>query len=92
MGESRGAEESSSRGVESREVESLKLDSWTSRLLDPSSLRLRLPCEQPVSESIAKLFTDSRGEEIVENKSFKLRAELALFSSFLDRTVERAAV
>ncbi len=34
-----------------------------------------------------KLFTDSGGEELEENKSFKLRAPVARFTSFLDRTV-----
>jgi hypothetical protein len=41
-----------------------------------------------VSEFILKLFTAFAGEEVVQNKSFKLRATPALSASFLDRTVE----
>jgi hypothetical protein len=44
-----------------------------------------------VRQIAPKLFTAERGEKVVENKSFKVRAALALSTSFLDRTVERAA-
>ena len=55
------------------------------RLLDSSFLA---GCEEPVSHIIPKLFTVLDGEEVVENKSFKLRSRGALLPSFLDRTVE----
>jgi hypothetical protein len=38
-----------------------------------------------------KIFTESGSEKDVENKSFKPARPPALSSSFLDRTVERAA-
>jgi hypothetical protein len=44
-----------------------------------------------VSDFAPKLFTACRGEKVVENKSFNVRAPVAVSSSFLDRTVEGAA-
>jgi hypothetical protein len=40
-----------------------------------------------VSQIIPKIFTGFAGEELVQNKSFKVREPFALFASFLDRTV-----
>jgi hypothetical protein len=43
--------------------------------------------EHPVDKLVRTLFTPWRGEEVVENKSFKLRTQVSLSHSFLDRTV-----